>query len=115
MPQVNGALGEEAIASVRANFVGKWEWYVRLLRANGDMVAGLLFGPTAATYNDEIPEPVQNPDFGKVFILVRSSDVESLHQTDISLEDVLTGFEPTDDRLVQTVVPLVQMNHAAQE
>ncbi|WP_076624000.1 PD-(D/E)XK nuclease family protein [Leucobacter chironomi] len=115
MSQVNGALGEEAVASVRANFVGKWEWYVRLLNANGDMVAGLLFGPTAATYNDEIPDPVQHPDFGKVFILMRSSDVESLHQTDISLEDVLTGFEPTDDRLVQTVIPLVQTNHAAQE
>lgn len=115
--QINDALGEEVVVTVRANFVGQWEWYIRLLDANGNVVAGLVFGPTAVTYNDEVPEPVQNPDFSKVFILMRSADADpkrSLHQTDIGLDETLAGFEPADDRLAQMVIPKVQEGRIAQ-
>lgn len=118
MHQVNEALGEEVVVKVLANFVGQWEWYVRLLDTNGDVVAGLVFGPTVATYNDEVPEPVQSPDFSKIFILMRSSDTapkRSLQQTDIGIDEVLKGFEPADDRLAQAVIPLVQAHYATQD
>ena len=98
--------------------MGQWEWYVRLLDTNGDVVAGLVFGPTVATYNDEVPEPVQSPDFSKIFILMRSSDTapkRSLQQTDIGIDEVLKGFEPADDRLAQAVIPLVQAHYATQD
>ncbi len=115
--QVNDALGEKSVISVKADFSGKWEWYVRLLDANGDVVAGIVFGPTAASYNDVVPEPVHAPDFSKIFILLRSSDadpIRSLHQTEIGLDEVLAGFEQTDDRLAQTLIPIVQANRAAE-
>ena len=118
MHQVNDALGQEVVVKVLANFVGQWEWYVRLLDINGDVVVGLVFGPTAATYNEEVPEPLQSPDFSKIFLLTRSSDAEprrSLHQTDIGMDEVLTGFEPADDRLAQAVIPLVQADYTAQD
>lgn len=117
MHQVNEALGEEVVVKVLSNFVGQWEWYVRLIDANKNLVVGLVFGPTAATYNDIVPEPVTTPDFSKIFVLIADQGADSersLHQTDIDLGEVLTGFEPADDRLAQAVIPLVQAHHTTQ-
>lgn len=118
MPQVNEALGEELAIAVRANLVGKWEWYVRLVDADDNVVAGLVFGPTAVTYNETVPEPIAVPDFSRVFVLMRSADrdpIRSLHQTDIGLDEVLTGFEPVDNRLTQAVIPVVQASRVSHD
>lgn len=113
LQQVNDALGQETVVTVRANFVGQWEWYVRLLDASSNVVAALVFGPTAAAYNEDVPDPVSDPDFSKVFILMRSADADpkqSLYQTNIGLDEVLAGFAPDDHRLAQAVIPIVQAN-----
>lgn len=115
MHQINDALGEEAVVSVRANYVGQWEWYVRLLGSNGNVVAGLVFGPTAATYNELVPEPVAAPDFSKIFLLRTEQGTEQgLQQTDIGLDEVHGGLELADDRLAQAVIPIVQQSRTAQ-
>lgn len=111
--QINAGLGQPIVNSVKANFVGKWEWYVRLLDSNSKLIVGLVFGPTAATYNDIVPEAVVDPDFSKVFILLRSADSEKeiergLYQTSIGLEDVLEGFDQDDAQLADAVLPIIK-------
>lgn len=108
LAQVNAALGQEVVANVQANFAGQWEWNVRLLDSSNNLVAALLFGPTAVAYNNEVPDPLPSPDFSRVFVLTEPRDTDRerrLRPTEVGLDEVLAGLEPTDDRLAQILIP----------
>lgn len=111
VPRVNEELGEKRIAVVLANFQGQWEWYIRLLDAESGRVAGLLFGPTAAANNGVVQDPIENPDFSKVFVLVGERDNDTndhLIQTDVGLGEILAGLESNDLRLTDAIVAVIR-------
>lgn len=106
-PQINGRLQQEVVHTVQARFVGKWEWYVRLLRDVEPQFAALVFGPTAAMYNEQVPEPIIEPDFSKLFVLFKSEGADAtdrLIQTSVGLDEVLAGLSADDTRLTDTVL-----------
>lgn len=106
--RVNELLGGEAIRSVSANFQGQWEWCSTLMTAQGEPNIFLQFGPTAATQNERAPEPVHHPDYSRVFVTREAgAGIDRIVQTDVTLEEVLAGLGPDDDRLVLAVVALV--------
>lgn len=111
LAQINGNVQQDILHSAQARFVGKWEWYVRLLRDEETQFAGLVFGPTAAVYNDTVQQPVEDPDFSRIFVLVkpeRKGADDRLFQTDVSLNEVLSGIDPDDTRLADSVLAAVQ-------
>jgi hypothetical protein len=113
--QINERLQQEVVRSVQARFVGQWEWYVRLLRDEGPQFVGLVFGPTAAVYNDTVRYPVERPDFSKVFVLVKSNSADAgdqLVQTEVGLDEVLAGLGSDDTRLADSVLTAVQSGSA---
>lgn len=110
-PRVNEVLDTDRITMVSANFQGQWEWYIRLLDADSRRVAGLLFGPTAATNNRFVQNPIENPDFRRVFVLVderEDASEDRLIQTDVSLDEILTGLDPGDTRLADAVLDAIR-------
>lgn len=103
--QINEALGEERVTTVRAKYVGQWEWWITLTAADSSSVAGLVFGPTAATYNGVVPRPLTDPDFTKVFVLTAAeSAAERLIQTEVGMADVLVGLAAEDTSLRDAVL-----------
>lgn len=82
----------------------------QLLRAEEPQFAGLVFAPAAALYNDRVPQPIANPDFSKVFIIVKGDGeegVDQLFQTNVGLDEVSAGLSSNDTRLVDSVLEAV--------
>ena len=105
--QVNQALGEKRINQVSANFTGRWEWYVTLRDSEGKRVAGIIFGPTAVEYQSIVTDPLAEPDYTKLFVLIKDSsdsDIGGLFQTEVTLEEVLNGLGDDDMRLRDAVL-----------
>lgn len=106
--RVNELLGGEAVRSVSANYQGQWEWSSTLVTADGEPNIFLEFGPTAVTENERAPEPVSQPDYSRVFVTRQAgAGIDRIVQTDVTLEEVLAGLSPDDNRLVLVVVSLV--------
>ena len=109
--QLNARLRASHIASVQARFVGKWEWYIRLLAEDSSQIAGLVFGPTAAIFNTLLPAPLANPDFSKLFVVLEAqSPTPQLLQTEVGLDEVLSGLGGNDDRLLRSVLDALNEN-----
>ena len=109
--QINDALREERVAVVQARFVGQWEWYISLDAPDSSSAAGLVFGPTAATYNGLAPRPLADPDFTKVFILTKTAvdaPAEHLEQTQIGIGDLLAGMSADDTRLRDAIITSIE-------
>lgn len=108
--QVNEALEREAIAVAQAKFQGKWEWYVYLTPPPGSpRLPDLVFGPTAATSNDDAPSPLADPDYTKVFVLTTTATeaCERLDQTEVGIAEVLAGLSADDMRLRDAVIAAI--------
>lgn len=96
---------------MQARYSDTWEWYVRLLGTDEAEVAALVFGPTAAAYNQIVHRPLDAPDFRKVFILVRGNeehDVDQLQQSQVEIEEVLSGLSTEDPRLAESVMAAIR-------
>ena len=107
--KVNEQVGHGQIEKVRTRFVGQWEWCVELERADALPTIFLEFGPTAVVENHQVPEPIEHPDFSRVFVTlhdVNTGSVARIMQTEVSLADVLSGLAPDDDRLVDAVLAI---------
>lgn len=116
MEQVNGALTRGHITAVEASIVGQWEWCVTLGRAGAPKVY-LEFGPTAAVENDRAPEPLIDPDYTKVFVTraavgagtdqIIQSGIDQIIQTEVGLDEVLSGLRTDDTRLRDAVLAAI--------
>lgn len=112
--QINQTLGEKIVTGTKVPS-GLHQWYVRL---EGDsekyfdgMVAGLIFGPSAAEYNLKYTTPpIESPDFGKVFVRVLTGELRKgnllglLFETDVDLAEVYAGLASDDYRLRDAVL-----------
>lgn len=112
LDQLNENAAEPFALSVKANHVGKWEWEVMIFGPQGkEPVAFLLFGPTAATVHEWDIEQVESPDFSKIFVFVRTvgdGPAEYLSQTEVGLDEVLSGLDRSDRRLADSVLSSLQ-------
>lgn len=112
LDQLNENAAEPFALSVKANHVGKWEWEVMIFGPQGkEPVAFLLFGPTAATVHEWDIEQVESPDFSKIFVFVRTvgdTPAEYLSQTEVGLDEVLSGLDRSDRRLADSVLSSLQ-------
>jgi len=107
-PRVNELLGADTVLSVSANFQGQWEWCSTLVAPEDEPNIFLEFGPTAVTQNERAPEPVDDPDYSRVFVAREAgAGIDRIVQTDVTLGEVLAGLGPDDDRLVLAVVALI--------
>ncbi|GAA1322981.1 hypothetical protein GCM10009592_04820 [Brachybacterium rhamnosum] len=107
MEQVNARIGEGTIEQVVTRFVGKWEWCVELQRADASPTIFLEFGPTAVVEQERVPNPLDQPDYSKLFITHASLEgdgVKSIIQTEVSLAEILAGLSPEDLRLLDAVL-----------
>jgi len=105
---VNEATGG-VVQSVSANFQGRWEWSTTLVTEDGEPNIFLAFGPTAATENERAPEPVSDPDYSRVFVARQAgAGIDRIAQTEVTLEEVLSGLADDDQRLSRAVITLVQ-------
>ncbi|GAB4097194.1 hypothetical protein GCM10028787_26690 [Brachybacterium horti] len=107
MEQVNARIGEGPVERVVTRFVGKWEWCVELQRADPYSTINLAFGPTVVAEQEMVPDPVDLPDFSKLFITrapVDGSGLTLITQTDVSLAEILAGLSPEDPRLRDAVL-----------
>jgi hypothetical protein len=105
--QVNAASESWQVASVRARYVGQWEWCVELRRTDSQPSINLEFGPTAVVENERVPEPLAEPDYTKVFVTLNAAGrdgIDQMIQTDVGLEEVLAGLSGEDVRLRDNVL-----------
>jgi len=105
--QVNAASDSGHIESVHARFVGQWEWCVTLERSDFAQRIYLEFGPTAVVENGRAPDPLNDPDFTKVFVTRKAADhdgIDQILQSSVGLQDVLAGLNVDDTRLLECVL-----------
>ncbi len=100
------------VTSVEVPYRRTWEWCVVLRRADSEPNLFLTFGPTAVAENDQLPEPLRTPDYGKVFVglgrqAAAGEAVERLEQTGVGLDEVLAGLPADDTRLRDAFVALL--------
>lgn len=112
--QLNTALGGKHVTSVGANFVGQWEWCITLSRPQPAPALFLEFGPTAVIENAQAPEPLEQPDYAKVFVTRKAAantkGIDHIIQSDVELADVLRGLSPDDGRLCDAVLRAILAN-----
>lgn len=99
---LNQALDTGPVERFEARWVGKWEWSVRLLRTEGEPSVRFSFGPTAVVTNEQVPDPISDPDFTRVFAVKESTEEEPFErilQSDVGLIEVIEGLAPDDSRL----------------
>lgn len=109
--QLNSALSTDEFTAVATPFVGQWEWSVAISRANGKPSIFLEFGPTAVVENTRAPKPLDTPDYSRVFVTRHTSDgegIDQILQTDVELEDVLSGLAADDTRLRDAVLAVMR-------
>jgi hypothetical protein len=120
VPEVNAALGVERVApAVYANYRGSYEWTVAFYRADDPQTVlfQIKFGPSAWFANEggagseswttRVPREIA--DYSRLF-LTWMPDM-SVHQSAVSVRDVLKGLRLDDNRLRDEIVQLTA--HAA--
>lgn len=95
--------GRKMISSVKTNFAGIYVWTVNvsLDREEQAHLVSLMLGPTAwfaCNGDDELEEAAPlAPDYSKLLLV--SWNPRKLQVSDVSLQEVMDGLEPTDMRL----------------
>lgn len=109
--QVNGALTNGHVTSVKAPWTGKWEWCVTLRRADSQANVHLEFGPTAVEENGRVAEPLADSDYSRIFVTREvpgtGGSIDRIIQTDVGLAEVLAGLSDTDQRLHDGVLAAI--------
>ena len=113
LDQLNDALQDGQVVSVKTRFVGKWEWCVELQRSDDKPAVFLEFGPTSVEENARLPQPLADPDYSKVFVS-RQADpkgtgegIDQHIQTEVGLDEVLLGLSGDDVRLRDAVLTVI--------
>jgi hypothetical protein len=109
--QVNAASKDWQVTSVRARYVGQWEWCVELRRSDSKPSINLEFGPTAVVENGRVPEPLAEPDYTKVFVTLNAAGrdgIDEIVQTDVGLVEILAGLSGEDVRVRDSVLSVAQ-------
>lgn len=109
LPRMNKALPAGPVTAVETRFVGQWEWAVALRRDDPYPDFYLEFGPTAVVENQLVPEPVVDPDFTRIFVTRQATDgdgIDRIHQTDVRLDEILSGLGNEDSRLLEAVLAI---------
>lgn len=107
---VNSKIEDGRIENVVTRFVGQWEWCIELQRTDAQPTIFLEFGPTAVVENERVAEPVERPDYSRVFVTLQDVERESIArivQTDVSLAEVIDGLRRDDHRLCEAVLTMV--------
>ena len=103
VPQLLSALGEGTVTAVKANWVGRWRWTVKLEFNNevpNDYVA-LMFGPTVLANLQKV-EPAADGDYSLVHVWHEAR--QAFLPTTVSVQDVLAGLDAEDGRLRDAIV-----------
>jgi len=110
--QANAVLETKEFASADSRFVGQWEWCVTLRRENSQPAVFLVFGPTAVVENGRSPEPLDCPDYTRVFVARQAcgcnDGIDFIAQTDVELGEVSTGMSADDTRLRDAVLAAIR-------
>ena len=107
--QVNEQVEQGRIEKVVTRFVGQWEWCVELQRSDAQPTIFLEFGPTAVVENQRVPEPIDDPDYSRVFVTLHDVERDSIArivQTEVSLLEVISGLAQDDGRLRDAVLAI---------
>lgn len=110
MVQINEWANAELIGSVKANFVGRWEWCVTLCPAHEGVNVYLEFGPTVVEENMRLQDKIPSPNYSKLFVTRQARDhdgIDKALQTNVSLEEVLLGLNTNDLRLRDAVIDII--------
>jgi hypothetical protein len=105
--QLNATHRDWQVTSVRARYVGQWEWCVELRRSNSRPSINLEFGPTAVVENTRVSEPLTQPDYTKVFVTLNAKGrdgIDEIVQTEVRLVEILAGLSADDVRLRDDVL-----------
>ncbi|GAA4411321.1 hypothetical protein GCM10023168_32050 [Fodinibacter luteus] len=114
--QLDAASSRTVVRKVAANYVGKWRWEVILPLETGDGPADdiqLIFGPSAwHTQHESAPNPLSDPDYTRIFVWRHST--KEFRQSEVSMQEVLDGLDPQDDRLRDEILALLNDSRALQ-
>ena len=105
--QVNAKIPHGPIERVVTRFVGQWEWTIELHRADEHRTVFFHFGPTAVVELQRVPNPLDNPDYSRLFVSLQGENgagISSIEQTDVPLLEVLEGLDSDDVRLRDAVL-----------
>lgn len=114
--QLNATLGDGYVRGVSAGFKGIYQWSINFdVEDPGGASFGegrlqLKFGPSAWYANEKDPDWKSTvdsavADYSNVF--VTRSGTREIHQTPVTLQEVLDGLAPTDTRLHDAIVHLM--------
>ena len=111
MRQVNERLGQGRLERAEARFVGKWEWCVNLHRFDPHPNVFLVFGPTAVEELAAMSVDDVKPDYSRVLVssaLGDRPDRGRIVQTEVGLDDVVSGLSQDDVRLRDSVLEMIE-------
>lgn len=119
--QLNATLDHEQVRGVSTRFVGIYQWSINFdIDGFGSAASQpqiqLKFGPSAWFANEQnlVWKEVVDPgsaDYGYVY--VTRADTLKIRQSAVSLQEVLDGLEPTDGRLHDEIIGLLEMDPTA--
>lgn len=115
--QLNASLGPEQVRKVSATYAGIYQWTINFdINGPGNIASGpriqLKFGPAAwfATQQDRHwidPNESRNVDYS--YLIISRPDTQILQQSTVTLQDVLDGLQPTDSRLHDEIIRLLEV------
>lgn len=119
--QLNASLGYGQVRKVSMTYAGIYQWTINFHIGEVPVVGHdpqiqLKFGPSAWFANAEDPYwdhrvDLDSVDYSSVF--VARNDTKVLRQTTVTLEQVLEGLQPTDTRLHDEIIELLQPGPSA--
>nr|WP_282599218.1 PD-(D/E)XK nuclease family protein [Brevibacterium sp. R8603A2] len=114
--QLNATLEQGRVGTVSARYAGIYQWTINFdiegldFAVTGPLVQ-LKFGPSAWTAMEKDPDwrdvaDPENADYSYVYVTRR--DYQVIRRTTVSLEEVLDGLEPTDRRLHDAIISVLE-------
>jgi hypothetical protein len=113
--QLSETLGEGVVGKVDANYAGIYQWTINfhgseLEGAFGEAGLQVKFGPSAWFANDSDTQwkhkvAADEVDYSRLFITRAGASI--LRQSQVTIQEVLNGLEPSDRRLHDEIVDLL--------
>ena len=115
--QLNASLGPEQVRKVSATYAGIYQWTINFdINGSGNIASGpqiqLKFGPTAWFAMEQDPhwiDPNESRNVDYSYLIISRPDTQILQQSTVTLQDVLDGLEPTDSRLHDEIIRLLEV------
>ncbi|WP_052500484.1 PD-(D/E)XK nuclease family protein [Arthrobacter sp. SPG23] len=114
--QLNATRGEGFVRGVDARFAGIYQWTINIeveedATDSGQSRLQLKFGPSAWFANERDPKWTRTVESGQADysrLFVTRPGVKEIHQSTLSIQDVLDGLEPADHRLHDEIIALLR-------